>query len=426
MELFQYKNNELYCEDVKVADLAKEFGTPLWVYSANKILHEYRAIQDAFEEVDPVVCYSVKSNSNLSILRLLNEAGCSFDVVSGGELYRVQHAGADTTRVVFAGVGKTDAEIRQALGQNILMFNVESEAELDAISRIAASMNRVAPVALRLNPDIDAKTHAKTTTGKKGNKFGMDIERHNALADKVLADPNLELRGIHMHLGSPINTTDPYEAAAKKALEVVTELRAKGHQTNWVNLGGGFGLNYRGTEAPPATEYAKVILPYIKEAECRLALEPGRSVCGNAGALISEVIFTKREGGKLFVIQDAAMNDLVRPAMYDSFHRIWPVNPKLAPPTDYEAEIEGCEATDVVGPICESGDYLAKGRYLPPLQRGDLLCTFSAGAYGTVMSSNYNSRPRGAEVLVNGSDVQLIRKRESYADLIEHELFALK
>ncbi|MCA8991515.1 MAG: diaminopimelate decarboxylase [Planctomycetaceae bacterium] len=426
MELFQYKNNELYCEDVKVADLAKEFGTPLWVYSANKILHEYRAIQDAFEEVDPVVCYSVKSNSNLSILRLLNGAGCSFDVVSGGELYRVQHAGADTTRVVFAGVGKTDAEIRQALGQNILMFNVESEAELDAISRIAASMNRVAPVALRLNPDIDAKTHAKTTTGKKGNKFGMDIERHNALADKVLADPNLELRGIHMHLGSPINTTDPYEAAAKKALEVVTELRAKGHQTNWVNLGGGFGLNYRGTEAPPATEYAKVILPYIKEAECRLALEPGRSVCGNAGALISEVIFTKREGGKLFVIQDAAMNDLVRPAMYDSFHRIWPVNPKLAPPTDYEAEIEGCEATDVVGPICESGDYLAKGRHLPPLQRGDLLCTFSAGAYGTVMSSNYNSRPRGAEVLVKGSDVQLIRKRESYADLIEHELFALK
>ncbi|MCA9031399.1 MAG: diaminopimelate decarboxylase, partial [Planctomycetaceae bacterium] len=271
-----------------------------------------------------------------------------------------------------------------------------------------------------------AKTHAKTTTGKKGNKFGMDIERHNALADKVLADPNLELRGIHMHLGSPINTTDPYEAAAKKALEVVTELRAKGHQTNWVNLGGGFGLNYRGTEAPPATEYAKVILPYIKEAECRLALEPGRSVCGNAGALISEVIFTKREGGKLFVIQDAAMNDLVRPAMYDSFHRIWPVNPKLAPPTDYEAEIEGCEATDVVGPICESGDYLAKGRHLPPLQRGDLLCTFSAGAYGTVMSSNYNSRPRGAEVLVKGSDVQLIRKRESYADLIEHELFALK
>ena len=426
MEPFRYRDGELYCEDVPVAELAREYGTPLWVYSSAKLLHEYQAIQDAFAELDPVICYSVKANSNLSILKLLNRAGCSFDVVSGGELYRVQHAGADTTRVVFAGVGKTDAEIRQALEQNILMFNVESEAELDAISRIAASMNRVAPVALRLNPDIDAKTHAKTTTGKKGNKFGMDIERHNQLANKVLHDANLELRGIHMHLGSPILTTDPYEAAAKKALEVVTELRARGHQTNWVNLGGGFGLSYRGDEAPPASEYAKVILPYIKEADCRLALEPGRSICGNAGALISEVIFTKREGGKLFVIQDAAMNDLVRPAMYDSFHRIWPVRPPFEPPKDLEAEIPECEATDVVGPICESGDYLAKGRSLPPIHRGDLLCTFSAGAYGTVMSSNYNSRPRGAEVLVSGTDVQLIRKRETYADLVEAELFAVQ
>lgn len=426
MEAFRYRDRELFCEDVRVADLAKDYGTPLWVYSSAKFLHEYRAIQEAFAELDPVICYSVKANSNLSILKLLNSAGCSFDVVSGGELYRVQHAGADTTRVVFAGVGKTDNEIRQGLEQNILMFNVESEAELDAISRIAGAMNRVAPVALRLNPDIDGKTHAKTTTGKKGNKFGMDFERHNELANKVLHDPNLELRGIHMHLGSPINTTEPYEAAARKALEIVTDLRAKGHQTNWVNLGGGFGLNYRGDEAPPAAEYAKVILPYIKEAKCRLALEPGRSICGNAGVLVSEVIFTKREGGKLFVIQDAAMNDLVRPAMYDSFHRIWPVRPQLDPPKDFEAEIKGCEATDVVGPICESGDYLAKGRFLPPLDRGDLLCTFSAGAYGTVMSSNYNSRPRAAEVLVNGSEVRLIRKRETYADLIEAELFAVR
>ncbi|MCA9080613.1 MAG: diaminopimelate decarboxylase [Planctomycetaceae bacterium] len=425
MEPFRYRDGELYCEEVRIADLAHEYGTPLWVYSSAKLLHEYRAIQEAFAEVDPVICYSVKSNSNLSILKLLNSAGCSFDVVSGGELYRVQKAGADTTRVVFAGVGKTDAELRQALEQNILMFNVESEAELDAISRIAASMNRVAPVALRLNPDIDGKTHAKTTTGKKGNKFGMDIERHNQLANKVLNDPHLELRGIHMHLGSPINTTEPYEAAARKALDVVSALRSQGHQTNWINLGGGFGLNYRGTEAPPAAEYAQVILPFIKQAECRLALEPGRSISGNAGALISEVIFTKREGGKLFVIQDAAMNDLVRPAMYDSFHRLWPVKPTVKPPQDYEAEIPGCEATDVVGPICESGDYLAKGRYLPPMQRGDLLCTFSAGAYGTAMSSNYNSRPRGAEVLVDGTQVRLIRKRETYADLVAGELFAV-
>ena len=229
MESFQYRDGELYCEQVRLADIASAYGTPLWVYSKAKLLHELQSIRDAFAEVDPVVCYSVKANSNLTILKLLNEAGSSFDVVSGGELYRVQHAGADTTRVVFAGVGKTDAEIRYALEADILMFNVESEAELDAISRIAKPLNRVAPVALRLNPDIDAKTHVKTTTGKRGNKFGMDIERHNELAAKVLADPHLQLRGIHMHLGSPILTTDPYEAAAKKAYEVVTQLREKGH-----------------------------------------------------------------------------------------------------------------------------------------------------------------------------------------------------
>jgi diaminopimelate decarboxylase len=249
----------------------------------------------------------------------------------------------------------------------------------------------------------------------------MDIEKHNALAAKVLANPHLELRGIHMHLGSPINTTDPYEQAARKALEVVTELRRQGHQTNWINLGGGFGLNYRGSEAPPAAAYADVILPAVQQAECRLALEPGRSIVGNSGVLISQVIYTKREGGKLFIIQNAAMNDLVRPAMYDSFHAIWPVKPAAPRPVDFEAEIPGCEPADVVGPICESGDYLAKQRWLPPVSIGDLICTFSAGAYGTTMSSNYNSRPRGAEVLVNGSNVRLIRRRESYEDLIAAE-----
>jgi diaminopimelate decarboxylase len=421
MEAFNYVNGQLLCEQVPITALAAEFGTPLWVYSKAKLLHEYRAIQDAFAALEPVICYSVKSNSGLGLLKVLNEAGSSFDVVSGGELFRVQQAGADTTRVVFAGVGKTDDEIRFGLQNNILMFNVESEAELDAISAVAKSLNRVAPVALRLNPDIDAKTHAKTTTGKKGNKFGMDIERHNALAGKVLADPHLELRGIHMHLGSPILTTDPYEQAAKKALEVVTDLRKAGHQTNWVNLGGGFGLSYKGEEAPPASDYAKVILPYIKEAKCRLALEPGRSICGNAGVLIGKVIYTKREGGKRFIIQDAAMNDLVRPAMYGSFHRIWPVTPRVPAPQDFEKEIPGCEPADVVGPICESGDSFATGRSLPPMERGEYLATFSAGAYGTAMSSNYNSRPRGAEVLVDGSSYKLIRRRETYEDLIAPE-----
>jgi diaminopimelate decarboxylase len=258
-------------------------------------------------------------------------------------------------------------------------------------------------------------------TGRKGNKFGMDIERHNELAKKVLADPHLELRGIHMHLGSPINSTEPYERAARKALRVVTQLRSDGHQTNWMDLGGGFGLDYRRGEAPSYEQYASVIAPAVQEADCRLALEPGRCVVGNAGVLISRVVYVKREGGKRFIIQDGAMNDLVRPAMYDSFHAIWPVASRIPLPTSFETEIAGCEPADVVGPICESSDYLAKDRWLPPVERGDLLCTFSAGAYGTVMSSNYNARGRGAEVLVDGSAHRLIRRRENWDDLISHE-----
>lgn len=425
MDYFHYQNNELFCEEVPVAELAKEFGTPLWVYSKRTLLHHVRQIQTAFAAVEPVLCYSVKANSSLGILKVMQEAGTSFDVVSGGELFRVQKAGADTTKVVFAGVGKTDAEIRQALECKVLMFNVESEAELDAIAAVAGSMNVIAPVALRLNPDVDAKTHAKTTTGKKGNKFGMDIERAGMLAKKVLADNRLALKGIHMHLGSPILTIEPYAEAVEKATQVIREYRAQGHDINWINLGGGFGINYRQQEAKPASAFAEVIVPAVQSVNCRLALEPGRFIVGNAGVLLSQVIYTKREGGKLFIIQDAAMNDLVRPAMYDAFHRIWPVAPSVTPPTDYEAEIPGCEPSDVVGPICESGDYLAKGRWLPPVVRGDLLCTFSAGAYGTAMSSNYNSRPRGAEVMVDGSNYKLIRQREDYGDLVARELVSL-
>lgn len=421
MNHFKYRDGELFCEDVPVARLAEEFGTPLWVYSRQALLDNYHEVRDAFAEVEPVICYSVKANSNLSILRLMHEAGSSFDVVSGGELFRVKQAGADTTRVAFAGVGKTDEEIRFALESDILMFNVESEAELDAIAAVAGEMGLTAPVALRLNPDIDAKTHAKTTTGKKGNKFGMDIERAGQLADKVLADDRLSMIGIHMHLGSPILTTEPYARAVEKGVAVVQELRAKGHDTNWINLGGGFGINYKQQEAPPASAFAEVIVPAIRAAGCRLALEPGRFICGNAGVLISRVIFTKREGGKLFVIQDAAMNDLARPAMYDAFHRIWPVKPTVAAPDDFETEIPGCEPADVVGPVCESGDVLAKNRWLPPLERGNLVCTYSAGAYGTVMSSNYNTRPRGAEILVDQGKHELIRRRETWEDLVAHE-----
>ncbi len=422
MSAFHYRAEELYCEDLPVSRLAEEFGTPLWIYSKSFLLGQLRQIQEAFAAADPVICYSVKANSNLSILKTMADAGSSFDVVSGGELYRVKAAGADTTKVVFAGVGKTDEEIRFALESQILMFDVESEAELDAIAAIAGDMGVVGPIALRLNPDVDAKTHAKTTTGKKGNKFGMDIERFEELAAKVLRDPRLKLLGIHMHLGSPILTTEPYAEAGAKAVDVVNGLRAKGHDIQWLNLGGGFGISYRGSEGLPASAYAEVIIPALKQTGCRLVLEPGRFVVGNSAILCTQVVFTKREGGKLFVIQDGAMNDLIRPAMYDSFHRMWPVKSTVAMPDLVEGEIAGCEKTDVVGPICESSDYFAKDRYLPPMQRGDLLAVFSAGAYGSAMSSNYNSRPRAAEVLVDGGKVTLIRRRETYAELIAQEL----
>lgn len=421
-EAFAYRGGELYCEEIPVSRLAAEFGTPAWVYSKAVLLDRLRELQAAFAEVQPVICYSVKANSNINILKIMAEAGSSFDVVSGGELYRVKQAGADTSKVVFAGVGKTDEEIRFALESGILKFDVESEPELAAIAACAAEMGVVAPVALRLNPDIDAKTHVKTTTGKKENKFGMDITRVHELADLVLKNPHLQLTGLHMHLGSPILTTEPYELAAKKAVQVVAELRQRGHDIRWINLGGGFGISYRQQEGPPASAYAKVIIPAVKEMGCQLALEPGRFIVGNAGILVSQVVYPKREGGKLFVIQDAAMNDLLRPTLYDAFHRIWPVKTDLPTPTDFEAELPGCEKCDIVGPVCESGDYFAKGRYLPPVARGDLLAVFSAGAYGTSMSSNYNSRPRGVELLVDGGSVRVIRKRETWADLVAHEL----
>jgi diaminopimelate decarboxylase len=426
MDGFPFRDGQFYCEDVPLRDIARQFGTPVWVYSKNYLLSRFREIQTAFAAAEPVICYSVKANANLTLLRTMHEAGSSFDIVSGGELYRVKEAGADLRRVIFAGVGKTDEEIRFALESNILMFNVESEAELDAISRVAGQMGRKAPVALRLNPDVDAKTHSKTTTGKRGNKFGMDIERATALAAKVLSDSHLALSGIHMHLGSPILTTDPYAQAVEKAVKVVEDFRRNGHEIRWINLGGGFGISYRKQEGPAADVYAKVIVPPVREARCQLALEPGRFIVGNAGVIVSEVIYTKQEGGKTFVIQDAAMNDLVRPAMYDAFHRIWPAVPRVAPPEDYEAAVAGCQPVDVVGPICESSDYLAKDRYLPPLERGDVLVTFSAGAYGMAMSSNYNSRPRAAEVLVDGKSVELIRRRETYADVVSHELMAAR
>jgi diaminopimelate decarboxylase len=309
------------------------------------------------------------------------------------------------------------------------MFNVESEAELEAIDDVARSLGRTAPIALRVNPDVDPKTHRYISTGKKQSKFGMDIERAERVARQVQALPGLELIGLHMHIGSQITSVEPYQGAVAKGVDLIARLRAQGHPIAWFNMGGGFGIAYRGPEAKPVAEFARVIVPQVAATGCRLVLEPGRVIAGNAGLLVSRVIFTKTSGEKTFLIQDAAMNDLIRPALYESFHRIWPVLVPVglsAPPADFEAEIPGTTTCDVVGPVCESGDFLAKDRPLPPLKRGDLLAIFSAGAYGMVMASNYNTRPRAAEVLVGGDQACLVRRRETLEDLLGPELELLE
>jgi diaminopimelate decarboxylase len=428
MDHFHYRNRILHCEDVPIRQLAATYGTPLFVYSKATLLHHLGQLQQAFAAVQPLICYSLKTNGNLGICRLMAEAGAGFDVTSGGELYRALAAGATGDKIVFAGVGKTDPEIRYALETGIFLFDVESEEELHNLAAVARTVGRSAPVALRVNPDLPPKTHVKTDTSVKGVKFGFDIDTILDVSRGVVGNPHVRIIGLHMHLGSPILSVEPYRAGAAKGLVLIEKLRAQGHPLTVLNMGGGFGIHYRKQEAQPAQAFAEVIVPAVQQSGCRLVLEPGRFIVGNAGILVSQVLYNKESGGKHFLIQDAAMNDLIRPTLYDSFHRIWPVEPAPglpAPPEDYEADIPGTRKQDVVGPVCESGDFLAKDRRLPPVQRGELLATFSAGAYGMAMSSNYNSRPRAAEVLVDGSSHRLVRRRETYEDMIRPELEAL-
>jgi diaminopimelate decarboxylase len=425
MDYFHYRNGLLHCEEVPVPALADKFGTPLYVYSQRTLLHHLAQIQRAFAGVEPLICYSVKTNGNLSICRLMADNGSGFDVTSGGELYRALKAGGTGSKIVFAGVGKTADEFRYALENNVRLFNVESEAELQALGSVASKLCKVAPVALRVNPSLPPKTHVKTDTSVKGTKFGLDIDTVLEVAQRFVGNKSVRIVGLHMHLGSPIITTQPYKEGIDKGLVLIDKLRQQGHPIEYLNMGGGFGIHYRKQEAPPADAFAEVIVPAVKKAGCQLVLEPGRFIVGNAGILVSRVIYTKESGGKHFIIQDAAMNDLIRPTLYDSFHRIWPVQPASgfpAPPEDYEAEIPGTLKNDVVGPVCESGDFLAKDRRLPPVQPGDLLATFSAGAYGMAMASNYNGRPRAAEILVDGDEYRLIRRRETYEDLVRPEV----
>ena len=432
MDHFDYRDRTLFCEDVPVPELAAQYGTPLYVYSQAALLSQLKDVQTAFAEAKPVICYSVKANGNLSLCRLMGQNGSGFDVTSQGEFQRALKAGPSGAKIVFAGVGKSDAEIEFALTNGVFLFDVESEQELHAIGAVAQRLGLKANVALRVNPDLPPKTHVKTDTSVKGVKFGLDIETIIDVAHGVVGHPGLAVVGLHMHLGSPILKAEPYRQGCEKGVALIRAFRAQGHDIKYLNMGGGFGISYRKDEAKPASAFAEVILPAVRETGCQLILEPGRFIVGNAAILLSRVVFTKDTGGKHYIIQDAAMNDLIRPTLYGSFHRVWPVTPAADVPVTPDVNgdpddpdpfraMPNCFQQDVVGPVCESGDYLAKDRPLPAVKRGDLLAVFSAGAYGMAMASNYNSRVRAAEVLVTGRTHRLIRRRETFADLVACE-----
>jgi diaminopimelate decarboxylase len=420
MDYFNYKNGTLFAEDVSVEKIAGQVGTPVYIYSKATFKDHLRKIQQSYSQLDTTICYSVKACGNINILRFMAEAGSGFDIVSGGELYRVLQAGGDPSQTVFAGVGKTDTEIIEALDAGIGYFNIESEAELENLIQLAIQRGKQTKVALRVNPDVDYKTHAFLTTGKKETKFGVDIER----AVKVFADygdnPAVNLCAVHIHLGTGGKKIDPYVEAVRKILPLIDRLRSQGHTVEALDLGGGYGADYESGTAPSSAEYAAGIVPLLKDKNIKLILEPGKSICANAGIMLTRVLYIKRGGSKKFVIVDAGMNDLIRPSLYDAFHFTWPakVNEKFVPQKrKKDLQMDGAEVVDVVGPICEPTDFFAKDRVLPPTKRGDLLSVFTAGAYGFTMSSNYNARGRVAEVLVDGKNFSVIRKRETYEDL---------
>ncbi len=425
MDCFEYRRGVLFAEDVDVHTIAETVGTPAYVYSKATFVNHLKKLQQAYKDLDTTICYSVKACGNVNILRVMAEHGSGFDIVSGGELFRAMKAGADPAKIVYAGVGKTDREITDALKAGIGYFNIESEQELENLIRLAKESGKTAKAALRVNPDVDPGTHKHITTGVKETKFGVDIERAMAVFKKYGKDPAVQLCAVHVHLGSGGKTIDPYCAAVQKILPVIEALRTRGHAIEMLDLGGGFGADYESDTVPSAADYAKGIVPLLKDKKLRLILEPGKSVCANAGVLLMRVLYRKTGGSKSFAIVDAGMNDLIRPALYEAFHFIWPcrVEGRFVPRGKQKnMTIEGGEVVDVVGPICEGSDFFAKDRAMPPVKRGDLLCIFTAGAYGFTMSSNYNARPMLPEVLVDGSQYKVIRRRQTYDDLITLEL----
>ncbi|MEX5212950.1 MAG: diaminopimelate decarboxylase [Nitrospiraceae bacterium] len=413
MEDYQYRDGELYCEEVPVSRIIKEYGTPCFVYSHASLLRQYRAYDSAFSGIPHIIAFAMKANSNLAILRLMAKEGSGVDIVSGGELFRALRSGVPPQKIVFAGVGKNPDEIRDALKTDILMFNVESSAELHAINDVAASMGARARVALRINPDIDPKTHPYISTGLKKSKFGIAADR--ALDEFKLATSlkHIEVVGVHKHIGSQLTEVTPFVEALKKILSLVHQVKAHGTDIRYINIGGGLGITYADETPPKPQDLAAALAPLLQDLNCTLIMEPGRNIVGNAGTLLTRILYTKQGEAKRFVIVDAAMNDLIRPSLYGAYHEIKPVQQRFLQSATH--------MVDVVGPVCESGDFLAKDRTLPDVPPGEFLAVMSAGAYGFVMSSNYNSRPRAPEVLVHGSEAHLIRMRESYEDLIKGE-----
>jgi len=424
MDYFNYKNSALCAEGIPVEQIAQEVGTPVYIYSKATFLGHLQKIQKAYRQIDTTVCYSVKACGNINILKFMADAGSGFDIVSGGELYRALQAGAAPEEIVFAGVGKTDKEIIEALDAGIAYFNIESEAELENLIRLASRQGKKTKAALRVNPDIEYETHRFIKTGKKETKFGVDIERAQGLFSQYGENESVNLCALHIHLGSGGKTIEPYTEAVKKILPLIDNLRRQGHTIEALDLGGGYGADYESNTVPSAQDYASGIVPLLKEKNLKLILEPGKSICANAGILLTRVLYTKQGPGKKFVIVDAGMNDLIRPCLYDGFHFIWPVKPKdnLVPQKrSKDLKLKGTEKVDIVGPICEGADFLAKDRPIPPVKRGDLLAVYTAGAYGFTMSSNYNARCLAAEVLVDGDQFTVIRRRQTYEDLIALE-----
>lgn len=416
MHEFKYKGNNLYCEDIKVENLATQFGTPLYVYSYHTLIDHFIKLKTAFSTIAPLICYSVKANSNLALLKALVDKGAGLDIVSGGELFRAIKVGCPPEKIVYASVGKTDKEIEDAARLGILFFNVESSSELENINRIAGILNKVINVAIRINPDVEPKTHKFITTGKITNKFGIDFKSVSWILSLRSTLRNIRISGLHIHIGSQITESAPYVAAITKIVNFIERLGKKGIDLEYLNIGGGLGIVYDKETPQTAAKFAAKILPLLRKTKLKIILEPGRFIAGQAGILLTKVLYIKTTPKKKFIIVDSGMNDLIRPALYDAYHQILP----LRAPDDQTTRAP--EKVDIVGPICESADFFAKDRKLPKVNAGDFLAIMSAGAYGFSMSSNYNSRTRAEEVLVVKDRVFVIRKRETYNDLIRNEL----